>query len=61
MNIYTFLLRYFAAEIIGNVLDLPPQRWRRPRRIDTSHNRERVMKFRLEYDKYDWTNALGDN
>ncbi|OCH91871.1 hypothetical protein OBBRIDRAFT_752448 [Obba rivulosa] len=51
--------RYFAAEIIGNLLDLEPRRWRRPRRFDFVRNKERTEKFRQKYEKYDWTGMIG--
>ncbi|KAF5362872.1 hypothetical protein D9758_007112 [Tetrapyrgos nigripes] len=51
--------RYFAGEIIGNLLDLEPRIWRRPRRIDFHSNRERVAKFKQKYDKFDWTGMIG--
>ncbi|EJC97994.1 uncharacterized protein FOMMEDRAFT_129928 [Fomitiporia mediterranea MF3/22] len=51
--------KYFAAEIIGNMLDLEPRRWRRPKRVDFRYNRERVEKFRKKYDKFDWTGMIG--
>lgn len=50
---------YFAGEIIGNVLDLEPRRWRRPRRIDLHSNKERVKEFKKKYDKFDWTGMIG--
>ena len=50
--------RYFAAEIIGNVLDLEPRKWRKPKRMDRRLNEERVKEFRKEYDAYDWTKML---
>lgn len=50
--------RNFAAEIIGNVLDLEPRKWRRPRRMDRKLNDERVKAFRKHYDKFDWTKML---
>jgi len=50
---------YFAAEIIGNVLEIEPRRWRRPRRIDFSNNKERVAQFKKKYDKFDWTAMIG--
>lgn len=53
--------RYFAGEIIGNLLDLEPRRWRRPRRVDFYQNRERVAKFKSKYDKYDWTGMIGQS
>ncbi|KAF9049559.1 hypothetical protein BDZ89DRAFT_1242473 [Hymenopellis radicata] len=49
---------YFAGEIIGNVLELEPRQWRRPRRIDFRMNTERVAKFQKKYSKFDWTGML---
>ncbi|KAI0057848.1 hypothetical protein BV25DRAFT_1841423 [Artomyces pyxidatus] len=51
--------RYFAGEIIGNVLELEARRWRHPRRIDFRQNKERVAKFKKNYDKFDWTGMIG--
>ncbi|KAG8964651.1 hypothetical protein FRC03_001493 [Tulasnella sp. 419] len=51
--------RYFAAEIIGNMLDLEPRKWRRPRKIDLKLNRDRVAKFKTKYASYDWTHLIG--
>ncbi|KAJ7069993.1 CwfJ C-terminus 1-domain-containing protein-like protein [Mycena amicta] len=51
--------RYFAGEIVGNVLELEPRKWRRPKRIDFRSNKERVAEFRKKYDKFDWTPMLG--
>ena len=47
--------RYFAGEIIGNLLDLEPRRWRRPRRLDFGRNKERVVSFKKRFDRFDWT------
>jgi hypothetical protein len=52
--------RWFAAEIIGNLLDLEPRRWRKPRRMDYRLNKERVDKFKKKYAKYDWTSMAGN-
>ncbi|KAJ6584817.1 CwfJ C-terminus 1-domain-containing protein-like protein [Mycena capillaripes] len=51
--------RYFAGEIIGNVLELEPRKWRRPKRIDFRSNKERVVEFKKKYDKFDWTGMIG--
>ena len=59
LNFINSINRYFAAEIIGNMLDLEPRRWRRPKRVDLRHNKERVTKFRKKYDKFDWTGMIG--
>ncbi|QRV77385.1 complexed with Cdc5 protein cwf19 [Ceratobasidium sp. AG-Ba] len=50
--------RYFAAEIIGNILDIEPRRWRRPRREDFRVNERRVEMFREKFEKFDWTRML---
>ena len=50
--------RYFAAEVIGNVLDLPPRLWRNPRKVDSAQNRKRVQVLKSKYDVYDWTPML---
>ncbi|KAG9122924.1 hypothetical protein FRC07_000494 [Ceratobasidium sp. 392] len=50
--------RYFAAEIIGNILDVEPRRWRRPRREDFRMNEKRVEIFREKFEKFDWTRML---
>ncbi|EAU85946.1 complexed with Cdc5 protein Cwf19 [Coprinopsis cinerea okayama7 len=50
---------YFAGEIIGNVLDLEPRKWRRPRKIPLSSNKERVAGFKAKYEKFDWTGMIG--
>ncbi|KAJ3888733.1 CwfJ C-terminus 1-domain-containing protein-like protein [Lentinula edodes] len=52
--------RYFAAEIIGNVLGLEPRKWRRPRKVlGGVRDKERVKEFRAMYDRYDWTGMIG--
>lgn len=51
-------LRWFAAEIIGNLLDVEPRKWRRPRRIDLRLNKERVERFKKTYTQYDWTGLI---
>ncbi|KAK0221827.1 CwfJ C-terminus 1-domain-containing protein-like protein [Armillaria fumosa] len=50
---------YFAGEIIGNILELEPRQWRRPRRIDFRMNSERVTEFSKKYAKFDWTGMIG--
>ncbi|KAJ3758310.1 CwfJ C-terminus 1-domain-containing protein-like protein [Lentinula raphanica] len=52
--------RYFAAEIIGNVLELEPRKWRRPRKVlGGSRDKERIQQFRVMYERYDWTAMIG--
>ncbi|KAG0145793.1 hypothetical protein CROQUDRAFT_93383 [Cronartium quercuum f. sp. fusiforme G11] len=52
--------RYFAAEIIGNILDLEPRKWRKPKRLPNHLHQQRVQRFlqQLGYQKYDWTGLL---
>jgi hypothetical protein len=50
--------RYFAGEIIGNVLELEARRWRRPRRVDFGKNRERVARLKKDFDRFDWTGLI---
>ncbi|KAI0689707.1 CwfJ C-terminus 1-domain-containing protein-like protein [Cytidiella melzeri] len=50
--------RYFAAEIIGNVMEVEPRRWRHPRKIELRYSKDRVAKFKKQYDQYDWTSML---
>ncbi|GBE84892.1 CwfJ C-terminus 1-domain-containing protein-like protein [Sparassis latifolia] len=51
--------RYFAGEIIGNILELEPRQWRHPRRIDFRQNKARVQKFKQKYERFDWTGMIG--
>ncbi|KZV61507.1 hypothetical protein PENSPDRAFT_592720 [Peniophora sp. CONT] len=50
---------YFAAEILGNVLEVePPGKWRRPRKLDFRGNRDRVERYKKMYSGFDWTGML---
>ncbi|BEJ10819.1 hypothetical protein CspHIS471_0102410 [Cutaneotrichosporon sp. HIS471] len=51
---------YFAAEIIGNVLNLEPRKWLRPRKMDLSQNKERARALGTKFQPYNWTVALQD-
>ncbi|GAA5942426.1 hypothetical protein JCM3775_006984 [Rhodotorula graminis] len=50
--------RYFAQEIIGNLLSLEPRKWRKPRRVDRRETAGRIAAFRKKYDAFDWTKML---
>ncbi|KAK0545888.1 Pre-mRNA-splicing factor cwf19 [Tilletia horrida] len=50
--------RYFAAEIVGTLLDLEPRRWRNPRRVQGPQVAERVQAFKKRWSAYDWTKML---
>ena len=51
-------VRYFAAEIIGNILGVEPRRWRNPRTIDLSLNKERARALGTKFQPYNWTVQL---
>ncbi|WFD33044.1 Pre-mRNA-splicing factor cwf19 [Malassezia sp. CBS 17886] len=44
---------WFAQEVIGSMLDLEPQRWRRPRAVQGMP--QRLARFRDAFQPYDWT------
>ena len=49
---------YFAAEVVGNVLDLEPRRWRKPRRMQAHEQKQRLHDFKKEWEPFDWTKML---
>ncbi|KAJ3185096.1 hypothetical protein HDU87_002662 [Geranomyces variabilis] len=49
---------WFGREVVASVLDLPPDRWRRPRRIDARLNAGRMKWFLERWKDYDWTRML---
>lgn len=53
-----FSFRYFAAEIVGGMLELEPRKWRKPRRVDYKRNKERASRLGNKFHKYDWTLQL---
>lgn len=50
---------YFAAEIIGSLLDYEPRRWRKPRRLHDVEKQSRLDAFRMIWKPFDWTTMLG--
>jgi len=50
---------YFAGEIIGNLLEMEPRHWRRPKKVDFRENKNRVAQFRRNYERFDWTGMIG--
>jgi hypothetical protein len=50
--------RYFAAEIIGNLLDLEPVKWRKPKKMDFALNQERAAKLGNWFQPYNWTTNI---
>jgi hypothetical protein len=53
-----YFFRYFAGEIIGNLLELEPRRWRRPRRVDWREQKNVVEDFKKKYLPFDWTGMI---
>ena len=52
--------RYFGAEVIGGILDLPPNRWRKPRELTEEESEEDAKNFRKAFEKFDWTKMLNN-
>lgn len=52
------MARYFAAEIIGNLLDLEPIKWRKPKKLDYGLNQQRAAKLGQWFQPYNWTTQL---
>lgn len=50
--------RYFAAEVIGSLLDLEPVTWRKPRRLQGPQADALLKKMKEEFAPFDWTKAL---
>ncbi|KAI8049084.1 CwfJ C-terminus 1-domain-containing protein-like protein [Syncephalis plumigaleata] len=49
---------YFGLEVAGSMLDLPPQTWRKPRRLSPDRLTATVTKFKSTWEPFDWTKAL---
>jgi len=50
---------WFAAEIIGNLLELEPRRWRKPRRLHVSEQEMQLTTFQQAWKPFDWTVMIG--
>jgi len=50
--------RYFAAEIIGNIVGVEPRKWRNPRTIDLAQNKDRARALGTKFQPYNWTVQL---
>ncbi|XP_076359633.1 CWF19-like protein 2 isoform X2 [Tachypleus tridentatus] len=46
---------YFGKEIIGGMLDLEPQLWRKPKKENFENQRKKVLQFIEWWNKYDFT------
>lgn len=51
---------YFAQEVLGGILDVEPQRWRRPRRENFDQQRQKVLDFAAMWKPHDFTAKLSD-
>ncbi|XP_065059112.1 CWF19-like protein 2 [Rhopilema esculentum] len=49
---------YFGKEIIGNVLDLEPVRWRKPHKESFQQHKRKVLQFSELWEPFDWTRDL---
>ncbi|KAJ3044780.1 hypothetical protein HDV00_000655 [Rhizophlyctis rosea] len=49
---------WFGREVIGSMLELPPDKWRRPRRMDPAVAGPRLKDFLGKWKPYDWTAML---
>ncbi|KAI8088679.1 CwfJ C-terminus 1-domain-containing protein-like protein [Halteromyces radiatus] len=49
---------WFGKEIIGGMLDVGPELWRRPKYYQRKEDRTRQTKFLKNWEKWDWTAAL---
>ena len=49
---------WFAQEIVGNLIDLEPRKWRRPKRLSREDNEKNRMNFKKRFDEFDWTKQL---
>lgn len=50
--------RYFAAEVIGGLLDLEPRQWMHPRRLDHRKGSELLATYKRQWAPFDWTKML---
>ncbi|KAI8827784.1 CwfJ C-terminus 2-domain-containing protein-like protein [Chytriomyces cf. hyalinus JEL632] len=50
---------WFGREVLASMMELSPDRWRKPRRAQLDDVERRRVEFRRSFDKFDWTKALG--
>ncbi len=51
---------YFAREIVGNLLEMEPRTWRKPRRLDGKQHAQMLANFRSRWSDFDWTKLLNE-
>ncbi|KAK2563412.1 CWF19-like protein 2 [Acropora cervicornis] len=49
---------YFGKEILGGMLDLEPQRWRKPRKENFEEHKKKVLRFGEWWEPFDWTKKI---
>ncbi|KAI9471869.1 MAG: CwfJ C-terminus 1-domain-containing protein-like protein [Benjaminiella poitrasii] len=49
---------WFGKEIIGGMLDVGPELWRKPKYHHSADNHRRQQEFLKKWEKWDWTTAL---
>ncbi|KAJ3081426.1 hypothetical protein HK102_002350 [Quaeritorhiza haematococci] len=51
---------WFGKEILAGMMDIPPDKWRRPRTVNpnSKEGMERLQQFRKAFDPFDWTKML---
>lgn len=55
---YLFFFLISLQEIIAGMLDIGPERWRRPKYHQESENRARQRAFLKDWEQWDWTASL---
>ncbi|KAJ3024905.1 UNVERIFIED_CONTAM: hypothetical protein HDU68_007665 [Siphonaria sp. JEL0065] len=50
---------WFGREVLGSMMELSPDKWRRPKRASYEESDRRRAVFKAAFDKFDWTKALG--
>ncbi|KAJ3134678.1 hypothetical protein HK100_003441 [Physocladia obscura] len=49
---------WFGREVLASMMDLPPDKWRKPKRATSDDCQRRKASFRAAFDKFDWTKVL---
>lgn len=49
---------YFGKEILGGMLNLEPQLWRRPHKENFDSQRKKVLEFAEQWKLFDWTKNI---
>lgn len=49
---------WFGKEVIGGMLDLGPEKWRKPKRTNGRDEKARIERFNKAWKKWDWTAML---